>query len=52
MGSMDPNEIKAKELYADNCVRKMGARCVLYIPSKAVYRLDDQTKPEQFAEQK
>ncbi len=52
MGNMDPNDVKAKKMCADNCVNKMGAKYVLYTSSKAVYQLDNQTKPEQFAGQK
>ena len=52
MGNMDPNDAKAKMMCTENCVKKMGAKYVLYTPSKAVYQLDDQTKPAQFAGQK
>jgi hypothetical protein len=52
MANMDPNDAKAKKMCTDNCVQKMGAKYVLYTPSKAVYQLDDQTKPAQFAGQK
>ena len=52
MGNMDPNDVKAKKMCTDNCVQKMGAKYVLYTSSKAVYQLDDQTKPSQFAGQK
>lgn len=52
MANMDPNDAKAKKMCTDNCVQKMGAKYVLYTPSKAVYQLDDQTKPADFAGQK
>ncbi len=47
MGNMDPNDAKAKMMCTENCVKKMGAKYVLYTSSKAVYQLDDQTKPAQ-----
>ena len=52
MGNMDPDSAQAKKMCTDNCVSKMGAKYVLYTPSKAVYQLDDQTRPAQFAGQK
>ena len=54
MGNMDPNSAQAKKMCTDNCVSKMGAKYVLYTPSKAVYQLDEQnqSKLSQFAGQK
>ena len=52
MGNMDPNDVKARQMCTQNCV-KMGAKYVLYDPSsKATYELDHQTKPALFAGQK
>ena len=52
MGDKDPNDPMAKKMCTENCV-KMGGKYVLFNgASKAVYQLDDQTKPEQFAGQK
>ena len=46
------NDPMAKTMCTKNCV-KMGGKYVLFDGgSKAVYELDDQTKPEQFAGQK
>ena len=46
------NDPMAKTMCTKNCV-KMGGKYVLFDgASKAVYELDDQTKPEQFAGQK
>ena len=52
MGDKGPNDPMAKKMCTENCV-KMGGKYVLFNgASKAVYQLDDQTKPEQFAGQK
>jgi hypothetical protein len=49
---MDPNDPMAKQMCTQGCV-KMGGKYVLYdAASKAVYQLDDQKKPEQFAGEK
>ncbi len=51
MGDKDPNDAMVKKMCTDNCV-KMGGKYVLYdAASKKVYKLDDQTKPQQFAGQ-
>ncbi len=50
MGDKDPNDAMVKKMCTDNCV-KMGGKYVLYDTSKKVYKLDDQTKPQQFAGQ-
>ena len=51
MGDKDPNDAMVKKMCTDNCV-KMGGKYVLYdATSKKVYKLDDQTKPQQFAGQ-
>ncbi len=50
MGDKDPNDAMIKKMCTDNCV-KMGGKYVLYDTSKKVYKLDDQTKPQQFAGQ-
>jgi hypothetical protein len=52
MGDKDPNDPIVKGMCTKNCV-KMGGKYVLFDPaSKAVYELDEQSKPEQFAGQK
>jgi len=52
MGDKDPNDPMVKAMCTKNCV-KMGGKYVLFDPaSKAIYELDDQAKPEQFAGQK
>lgn len=49
MGDKDPNDAMAKKMCTMNCV-KHGGQYVLFNPAnKSVYKLDDQTKPEQFA---
>ncbi len=51
MGDKDPNDPMAKKMCTENCV-KMGGKYVLYdAASKKVYKLDDQTKPQEFAGQ-
>ncbi len=51
MADKDPNDAMVKKMCTDNCV-KMGGKYVLYdAASKKVYKLDDQTKPQQFAGQ-
>ena len=51
MGDKDPNDPMAKKMCTENCV-KMGGKYVLYdAATKKVYKLDDQTKPQQFAGQ-
>ncbi len=51
MGDKDPNDAMAKKMCTENCV-KMGSKYVLYdSATKKVYKLDDQTKPQQFAGQ-
>jgi Protein of unknown function (DUF5818) len=52
MGNMDPNDVKAKQMCTENCVKKMGAKYVLFSAPKTVYQLDDQSKPAGFAGQK
>ena len=43
---------EGKKMCTTNCVKKMDSKYVLFnAASKAVYQLDDQTKPEQFAGQ-
>lgn len=50
MGDKDPNDPTAKKMCTENCVKKMGAKYVLFNPAtKTVYQLDDQTKPADFA---
>src|SRR5260370_35932234 len=52
MGDKDPNDPMAKKMCTVNCV-KHGGQYVLYdAAKKSVYQLDDQAKPEQFAEAK
>lgn|SRR5215472_2057124 len=52
MGDKDPNGPTVKGMCTKNCV-EMGGKYVLFDPaSKAVYELDEQSKPEQFAGQK
>lgn len=52
MGDKDPNDPMVKGMCTKNCV-KMGGKYVLYdATKKAVYELDNQQKPEQFAGQK
>ena len=47
------NDAMAKTMCTNNCVKKMGGKYVLFDSAKkAVYELDDQKKPEQFAGQK
>jgi len=49
MGDKDPNDPMMKKMCTANCV-KMGSKYILFdAAKKAVYQLDDQTKPEQFA---
>lgn len=49
MGDKDPADPTVKKMCTMNCV-KMGSKYVLFDASKkAVYQLDDQTKPEPFA---
>ncbi len=51
MGDKDPNDAMAKKMCTENCL-KMGGKYVLYdSATKKVYKLDDQTKPQQFAGQ-
>lgn len=51
MGDKDPNDAMAKKMCTENCVKK-GGKYVLYdSATKNVYKLDDQTKPQQFAGQ-
>lgn len=51
MGDKDPNDPMAKKMCTENCI-KMGGNYVLYdVAAKKVYKLDDQTKPQQFAGQ-
>lgn len=52
MGNMDPNDAKAKQMCTENCVKKMGAKYVLFSAPKTVYQLNDQNKPAGFAGQK
>lgn len=49
MGDKDPNDPMVKKMCTQNCV-KMGGKYVLFnAENKAVYQLDDQKKPEDFA---
>ena len=49
MADKDPDDPMAKKMCTQGCV-KMGGKYVLFdAASKAVYQLDDQTKPEKFA---
>ncbi|GAC1434261.1 MAG: hypothetical protein NVS9B5_21020 [Terriglobales bacterium] len=51
MGDKDSNDPMAKKMCTENCV-KNGGKYVLYdSATKKVYKLDDQTKPQQFAGQ-
>ena len=51
MADKNPNDPMAKKMCTENCV-KMGGKYVLYdAAAKKVYKLDDQTKPQQFAGQ-
>jgi Protein of unknown function (DUF5818) len=50
MGDKDPKDPMAKQMCTLNCVKKMGSKYILFdAAKKAVYQLDDQSKPEQFA---
>jgi hypothetical protein len=52
MGDKDPNDPMAKKMCTQKCVQ-MGGKYVLYdAVKKAVYELDDQEKPKEFAGQK
>ena len=52
MGDKDPNDAMVKRMCTQNCVKMSGKYVLFDGASKAVYQLDDQTKPEQFAGQK
>lgn len=49
MGDKDPNDAMAKKMCTMNCVKHGGQYVLFNAAKKSVYKLDDQTKPEQFA---